>query len=219
MQPLINLVLSAWHKGAEIDLDGIGYGRIHWGNKRDIKRECSSYYRLLSGLAAVTNSKSAFEVGTHWGGSALSIYRGLQHNSDKATVVTVDITTESDNFIPAFNGHSITKLVGDANSQEVVSAVTTLLPTADFMFIDAAHAMMPTLSTFAIYEARLRPRVIAFDDIQFNDEMRSFWQVIRKGFGTLSIDVSDFLPEARDRKCGFGILVLPRAAPDLLSSV
>lgn len=208
MQNLQEFVERAWRVGGEIDLDGIGYGRIHWGNRQDIKLVPSSYYRLLAGLAAITGSRSAFEVGTHWGGSTLAIYRGLQRNATEPKVVTVDITKESDNFIPKFKDVDIIKVVGDANCTQTVVEIKKHLEKVDFLYVDAAHVALPTLSTFVIYNALLAPKIAVFDDIQLSDEMKAFWSVIRNGFPNASVNVSDFLPEARGRECGFGILLL-----------
>ena len=46
------LVRRAWSEGQAIDLHGIGYGRIHWGNERDIHAEPFPYYHFLAGLVS-----------------------------------------------------------------------------------------------------------------------------------------------------------------------
>jgi predicted O-methyltransferase YrrM len=211
VQHLIGLAEAAWTAGSEIDLDGIGYGRIHWGNKTDVKHEPSSYYKFLAGLASVSGSETALEIGTHWGGSTLSIKRGLERNSTDARVITIDITNESDNFIPRFADKNIIKIVGDANRQEVASEVFSMIPSVDFMYIDAAHTLLPTLINYAVYVTRLRPKLVVFDDINLNPEMRAFWEVVQSGFSEFSINVSDHIPEVRDGSCGFGILLFPKA--------
>ena len=49
--PLEQVVQHAWAIGQTIDLAGIGYGRIHWGNFRDIHTDPFPYYFFLAGLA------------------------------------------------------------------------------------------------------------------------------------------------------------------------
>src|SRR4051794_7653202 len=74
-----DVVRDAWSAGASVSLDGIGYGRINWDNEQDIVTDASDwpYYQFLAGLAMLLDAKSALEIGTHWGGSARALARGM----------------------------------------------------------------------------------------------------------------------------------------------
>jgi len=75
---LRRLVELDWQAGQLIDLTGVGYGRIHWGNLTDISTPTVPYYQFLAGLAAFIEAETALEIGTHWGGSAVAILRGMR---------------------------------------------------------------------------------------------------------------------------------------------
>jgi hypothetical protein len=202
-----NFVRNAWDAGASVPLGGIGYGRKHWDDEKEIVTDASDwpYYRLLAGTAVLLGATSALEIGTHWGGSARSIARGMRDGK----VITIDITTESDAVLPACpESNRIHKIVGDANSLEVVEQVQKSLRRADMLFIDAAHLGLPTLLNFSLYSGLLHPRAVLFDDIRLNNEMRRFWSVIRKAYPDRSIDCLDVLPGIRQENVGFGLVLL-----------
>lgn len=202
-------VRRIWEVGQEINLTGAAYGRVHWHNETDIETHPYGYYHTLAGTAAVSGSKTALEIGTHWGGSAVSIIRGLQRNDPDARLTTVDVTTESDNYLPAMNERGITKVVGNANTLEVIEAIQADLPSADLLYIDADHFALSTLLNLSIYQTLLRPKLALFDDIAFNDSMREFWRMVRKAYPDQSIDCAEVEPATRNPwpPSGFGLIV------------
>lgn len=218
MGRLQDFVIKAWEAGGKIDLTGVGYGRIHWGDRKEVKTVPSSYYQLLAGIAHISDSKSALEIGTHWGGSTMAIKRGLDLNSKSAKLVTVDITSESDNYLTQFKDDNIIKIVGDANTSGIASQVRSNLDSADILYIDAAHTCVPTLASFAIYTTSLSAKICIFDDVALNQEMRQFWSYIENGFGEYCADISKFLPQARTKDVGFGVVVMPKFAESILQS-
>jgi hypothetical protein len=203
------LVERAWQIGQQVDLTGVGYGRIHWDNLTDVSPEAPPYYRFLAGLAAAIGATTAFEIGTHWGGSAVAILRGMRSHSPEAKVVTIDITTESDNYLPKLReARNIVKIVGDANKRETIELVLTQLPAVDLLYVDADHTALPTLLNFAIYSTLLRPKVAVFDDITFSDSMREFWRIVETVLPKQSINCSVVEPAIRGEP-GFGLVAWP----------
>jgi cephalosporin hydroxylase len=210
-------VRDAWKAGASVPLDGIGYGRKHWDNQQDIESDSSEwpYYRFLAGIAVLLRAKRALDIGTHWGGSARSMARGMK---GRGKVVTIDISTESDAVLPSCpESSAIQKIVGDANSLEVIEQVGMALNSADILYIDADHRALPTLLNFSIYASLLRPKVAVFDDIRLNEDMARFWQMIRKAYPDRSIDCVDVEPTKpyagwdywiRQPEVGFGVVLL-----------
>ena len=55
--PMEAIVKDAWREGQSVDLTGIGYGRVHWGNFKDINNHPSPYYQFLSGLVRLIGAR------------------------------------------------------------------------------------------------------------------------------------------------------------------
>lgn len=204
------LIRAAWEEGQSIDLQGVGYGRIHWRNQRDISTEPLGYYHTLAGFASVIKAQTVLEIGTHWGGSSAALVRGMSRHSSDPLVVTVDITTESDQFLPHSPERTIIKLVGNAHSIEVVRAAQQHLFRADMMFVDADHVALSTLENFCVYETLFQPKLVLFDDILLNEEMRTFWSILTSAFPDHTANCAEIEPRTRHPvECGFGMWVSP----------
>src|SRR5438067_11673344 len=91
--PLPEIVLEVWRHRNEFNLDGVGYGRAHWGNFSDIIAGPSDYYFFLAAMVYLTSSRRVVEIGTHHGGSARALCAGLQDPS-VSRIVTFDINDE-----------------------------------------------------------------------------------------------------------------------------
>lgn len=219
MLDLANIVRRAWERGANIGLDGVGYGRIHWDDKTKIATNPLQYYRTLAGFAALSRARTALEIGTHWGGSGIAIVRGMtaSHGAD-ARLVTIDITTESDNYLPNMpEAPQVKKIVGDANKSEVIKQALAELTRADFLYVDADHSEMPTLLNFCIYNSLLCPNLALFDDIMLTDGMKAFWNTMQAAYPEHTINCVDVIAETRGPapQCGFGLFVAPAFAGTL----
>ncbi|WP_319772081.1 class I SAM-dependent methyltransferase [Breoghania sp.] len=204
------VVKNAWEAGKEINLDGIGYGRIHWGNRTDIKDNPPPYYFFLAGLVRRYGFKRILEIGTHWGGATRAMATGVRAGLD-AQIVTVDITTESDGKLDAFP--QIRKIVGDANSEKTFDEILDAFGSApiDLVYIDAAHLTAPTLASFSLYSAALKPKLIVFDDITLNDKMKEAWRLISASLpSTAYINAAEVIREIRPTGDGFGVVRPPR---------
>src|SRR5579884_3165402 len=68
-----DIVREAWALRTSFDLKNVAYGRIHWGNERDIRTEPFPYYYFLAGIVKLTRAERVVEIGTHQGGSARAL--------------------------------------------------------------------------------------------------------------------------------------------------
>ncbi len=207
-EPIADIVRSSYAVGKTIDISTIGYGRVHWGNRKDVLDTPVPYYYLLAGMVRRHKLNRIFEIGTHWGGATRAMYLGMD-NPAAGKVVTVDITTESDNRLHAYP--DITKIVGEGNTEPVYDKVMEAFggQPIDIMYIDADHAMMPTVISYSIYVAALKPRFVVLDDVTWNEGMRKAWKVIQQSVAPDdSINAFDVDPSIRpspDRP-GFGVV-------------
>ena len=206
--PLENVVRSAWEVGKTIDLAGIGYGRIHWGNLKDVRPEPVPYYFFLAGLARLCGAMRICEIGTHSGGSARALRRGM--SSTQADLVTIDMTEISDPQLVGERG--IRKIVGDAGSPAVIDAVREHFGAQrgiDVLFIDSDHQMKPTLDQYRAYVSALQPRFVVLDDIAINQGMAEAWRLVCEGVPTgEAVNVADIEPRARSKSSSLGLMRL-----------
>jgi len=120
---------------------------------------------------------------------------------EELKLVTVDLTEESNNFLPNQSERPmIHKIVGDANSSEVIRQISEEFgeKPVDLVYIDADHSELPTFLNFAIYATLLKPKVVICDDIELTESMRSFWRLAKScATPELAVNVVDFLPVVR----------------------
>jgi hypothetical protein len=202
---LEEIIRAAWTVGRSIDLSNAVYGPAHWKDGAQFSDVTFPYYSFLAGLVRHQNCLRIFEIGSHYGGSCLSMLQGA--DSDQIKVVTIDIT----DLNPALHTVAgITKLVGDANSEALIkqSLLTVDDEPIDLLYVDADHRFLPTITGVALYSLLLKPRFVVIDDIALNPGMRTMWNVIRAACGGAAIDCVDVIPEIRARECGFGLVKL-----------
>lgn len=205
---LPDIVHQAWDVGSKIVLDGIGYGRIHWGNNKDIKTTPGNHYYFLAGLVKAFDCSRILEIGTHCGGSTRSMREGFS-NQDDSLIVTLDITRESNKYLRGLN--NVVKIVGDSNKPKIVEKVLDALggQTIDLLLVDADHKFVSATSNFAIYTALLRPKLVCLDDITLSDEMKRSWEhvcsMVPEGD---AVNTVDLIPEVRPGNPGFGCVVM-----------
>jgi cephalosporin hydroxylase len=219
--PLITEKLERiWQYGQDVDLTGVGYGRIHWDNEIDIWDFPVPYYYFLAGWCRLFRARRVLEIGTHWGGSAVSMARGMARGSpmgEELKLVTLDVTEESNNFFPNQSENSmIHKIVGEAKSPSTIRKTAEAFAgeAVDLVYIDADHSEMPTFLNFAIYATLLKPRVVICDDIELSDTMRSFWSLAKLcSAPQFAVNVVDYVPAVRatvtgEPSPGFGYMRL-----------
>jgi hypothetical protein len=205
------LIVDAWEVGKQADLSGVGYGRIHWGNREDIADNPLSYYAFLYGIAASLGATRTIEIGTHWGGSAVAMMRGMLRTTTDPILVTIDVTNESDNFLPHQpESRYIVKLVGDAAEGSLVERVQSTIPSAELIYIDAWKDPEPIVSAVKLYSEMFAPKAIVLDDIRLTDSLSRAWSELQSAFRGRAVDCSEVISEIRPQKThpGFGLIDL-----------
>jgi plasmid stability protein len=221
LDDLTSLVRTAWGVGRTIDLPGIGYGRIHWGNQTDVVSHPYPYYHFLAGLVRVTGARRILEIGTHSGGSIRAMKEGLSAPQG-AVLVTVDTSNESDPYLSS--EPLVKKIQGDALTEGTFGQVVEQFPDrrCDLLYVDATHDFWPTLQPLALYVFALRPRLVVMDDITLNPGMQALWALIRnsmpEGRTLNATEVEPAIRPAGAMRPGFG-LFRPNESEDAPTSV
>jgi hypothetical protein len=200
---LSEMVREAWEMGQAMALDGIGYGPAHWKGE-GFHADPLPYYYFLAGLAHTQGCRRICEVGTHYGGSCLSMLRGA---GPEAEILTVDIS----DINPAIaKTTGVTKLTGDANCAAIIKTAVLHFggQPIDLLYVDADHRFTPTLTSLGLYCLLLRPRLVVVDDVALNPQMRTLWSVLTAAYGASTANCTDIVCDIRDRAVGFGLLKL-----------
>lgn len=201
------LVARAWDSGQQLDLEGIGYGRIHWGNFKEVSTKPSPYYYFLAGLVKEAGVRCVLEIGTHSGGSALAMQKGFGDAS--GLIVTVDVTKASDKTLKSHS--NIVKVRGDSNKPKVVDHILDAFGgrQVDMLFIDGDHKFYPGLLNYSVYTTLLRPKLVCLDDITLNEEMRRLWSFLSASVPEgRAINAAEAIPDIRPGTPGFGLIML-----------
>jgi Methyltransferase domain len=204
--PLDQIIINAWTSGQDIDLSSVGYGPAHWKGGDRFLTKPEPYYHFLAGLVRSQGYKRIFEIGTHYGGSALAMLRGVA-NKDSAKILTIDVTDLNREIRTIPN---VTKFIGDANTERAVKTAVAYFGNEpiDLLFVDADHHFLPTITNLGIYIMLLRPCMIAIDDIMLNSSMKSMWDILRVTQRNDAVNCVDISPQIRSRSCGFGLIRL-----------
>jgi hypothetical protein len=207
---MTDIVTAAWSMRDKIDLTGIGYGRISWGNGQDVITDPFPYYFFLAGMVRLTGASHIAEVGTHQGGSAKAMAAGLGDRPGK--IVTFDVKNEGVNSI---GEHPVVKpFQCDANGEQAYRVCLHEFGgnKIDFAYIDTEHRFWPTVISAILYGEMLAADFMVLDDITLNDEMKEFWALIRQRYGDdNTIDASVLYPQIRmsgEPRPGFGVVRL-----------
>jgi hypothetical protein len=200
------LVRESWEVGQAIDLEGVGYGRVHWGNFKDIKKTASPYYHFLAGLVKHLGIRRVLEIGTHSGGSAVAMEKGFVDGD--GLIVTVDITKESDRYLSSHP--SIIKVRGDANKEKVVYNVLDALDwqPVDLLFIDGDHKFFPALLNYSMFATLVSPCIVCLDDILLNAQMTRLWELLSRSVPSgCAVNAAEIVSAIRPGTPGFGCIV------------
>jgi Methyltransferase domain len=206
------LVEDAWTLRSEFDLSNVAYGKVHWGDMKQIVTTPFSYYFFLAGIARLTQARRIVEVGTHQGGSTRALASGFV-DPENSRLVTFDVT---DHGARMFKGHqSIRAYTLDANSEAAFGACLREFgePRIDLAFIDSTHDFWTTLRSFSLYAATLECRVVVLDDITLNESMAHLWELLRKRYGKgntiAATEVDPAIRVGDGTRVGFGIVRIP----------
>lgn len=199
-------VLRAYEHGLTINLDHCVYGPATGGNRGYID-ETMSYYRLLAGHCALTKARIVMEVGTHYGGSTLALLSGIKAGgAADPLLVTMDVTDLNRERLA--QEPEIHKIIGDSTELSFVAALASDLPSRDIdlLYIDALKDPGFVLTTlYNVHAIGVRPRCVILDDVQTNDEMRRFWDLL-EAEEPLAFLLSRDFPHIRRPDMGYGII-------------
>jgi len=194
--PLSDIIASAWDRRSQFNLEGVGYGRSHWGDFTEIVQTPAPYYFFLAAMAWLTSSRRIVEVGTHDGGSARALCAGFRDRSN-SRLVTFDVT---DNGAKLLADHSVIRaFTMDGNSEAAFDVCIREFgdPNVDLVYIDAEHRFWPTLLSFLVYGLSLSANFVIIDDIKLNTEMQNFWNLVQNKFGENAVDASSVIGDIR----------------------
>lgn len=217
--PIAELVADAWELRTQFDLATVGYGKVHWGDMREVLTTPFSYYYFLAGIARLSSARRIVEVGTHQGGSTRALAAGLA-DPGRSKVVTFDVTDFGSRM---FEGHSTIRAhTIDANSEAAFDVCVREFgePKIDLAFIDTTHEFWTTLQSFMLYAEMIQCPLIVVDDITLNERMSRLWSLITLRYGsTNTIDATEVHPEIRvgggGTRPGFGVVRIgPRGGTD-----
>lgn len=198
---LESIIGEAWYRGNCINLTGVGYGPAHWSTD-EIVDSPYDYYYLLAGLVNITNVANIIEIGTHYGGSALAMSKGLSQY-DNSKILTFDVT---DIGINKFKDHRVIKACQlNANTELAYNKSLKEFDTIDLLFIDSYHEYWTTFLSLQIYTSFM-PSWVIIDDITLNDDMKKLWDKAVDRYGAKNcINATTVIPEFRPM-AGFGII-------------
>lgn len=200
-QYLKEICEQAMKAGKQIDLSDCPYG--------DTTGSCSfvdrptGYYFFLSGFVMTQRLTHILEIGTNYGGSIMSISRGL-HKDDiaRSRLLTVDIVRKNEKGFKKYP--HINRIHGDSLDEKVVKKVTASFDRdIDLLYIDSLHEYEHTKENINIYTDKLNPSYVIMDDIRQCDDMKKLWNELKQKFGGNAFDASEI---SMRKGAGFGII-------------
>ncbi len=201
MKRLAEIYEAAMKEGRKIDLTGCNYGETD-GCAKFIGRP-TNYYYFLAGFVKTQRLRYILEIGTHFGGSIMSMARSMRNwDARRSRIVTVDISRKNEEGFK--NYPRIKRLQGDSTSGEIVEELTgTFNKPIDLLYIDSLHEYDHAKRNIEIYSRMLKPKYIILDDIRLSGAMQRLWSEMLDRFGENASDIS--LVVGR-REAGFGII-------------
>ena len=191
--------------GRKIDLTGCNYG-LQRRTGVFINKPVSYYY-FLAGFVSSQRLSYILELGTHFGGSIMSMSRGLREDVvSESRLVTVDKNMEN---IEGFNNYPhIRRIHGDILNPDVLHKVTGEFDRPiDLLFIDTSHKYEHVKEVINLYAHLLKPRFMILDDIFLNDSMKSLWSEMEEEFGDRVFDATQVSRRGRGDSIGFGVIL------------
>ena len=192
---------QAMRIGMDIDLSDCPYGETT-GPCSFLGRP-TNYYFFLAGLVRLQNLKYVLEIGTNYGGSIMSISKGLRESDIAGSrLVTIDIVRKNDEGFAKYP--HIKRIQGDSLSEEAIrKTVKSFDKDIDLIYIDSIHEYEHTKENIDIYAGKLNPSYVVLDDIRQCDGMKRLWSELKSKFKEDVFDVSDI---SIRKGAGFGII-------------
>lgn len=187
--------------GTGIDLSDCPYGETT-GPCSFIRRP-TNYYFFLAGFVRSQRLTRILEIGTNYGGSVMSISKGL-HEDDitGSRLVTIDTIRKNNERFKRYP--HIRRIQGNSLDEKVVEkAVGSFDKKIDLVYIDSVHEYEHTKKNINIYTNKLHPRYVILDDIRQCNGMRRLWEELRTKFKDNAFDASDI---SIRKGAGFGVI-------------
>jgi cephalosporin hydroxylase len=200
---LKNICERAINEGQKLDLRGCCYGEpTGWIGPPS--KTPNKYYYFLAGLVRSQHLCNILDIGTHFGGSIMSMAKGLHKECiTRSRLVTVDIACKNEEKFK--NYPYIKRVEGDATKQKVIKKITeSFRGKIDLIYIDSDHKYEHVKTVIYVYANRLRPKYIVLDDILLNNSMKRLWKELKKKFKDRAYDVSKL--GIRKDNVGFGVI-------------
>ncbi len=201
MASLEDICELAMKEGKKIDLSDCPYGETT-GSCSFINRP-AKYYYFLAGFVKSLGLTTILEIGTNYGGSIMSMSRGIPDDSKKnSCLVTVDVFTKNvDGFMKY---PQVKRIEGDSLDENVIKKVGGLFKgTIDLIYLDAVHEYKHTRDNIELYSKLLNPRYLILDDIRLSGDMERLWEELREEYGNEAFDASEV---SIRRGAGFGVV-------------
>ena len=192
---------QAMNVGKTIDLSDCPYGETT-GPSSFIARP-TNYYYFLAGFARSENLTQILEIGTNYGGSIMSISKGLNKiDTQTSRLVTVDIISKNDTGFKKYS--NIKRIEGNSLDEEIIKKIVgSFDKEIDLVYIDSVHEYIHTKKNINIYADKLNPRYVILDDIRQCDDMKKLWKELVEKFGHNAFDASDV---SIRKGAGFGVI-------------
>lgn len=202
---LKNICQQAIVVGRQIDLTGCRYYGEPVNQESFSTKEPQTYYYLLAGLVRILHLTNILELGTYYGGSIISMSRGLsEQDIANSRLVSIDVNYKNAEELKKYP--NIKRIQGDIISLKVLNEATkSFSRNIDLLFLDAGHSYWHVKTSLYAYANRLRPKYIIIDDIFLNSSIKKMWQELAMHFKGRAYDISEIID--REGKVGIGIII------------
>lgn len=208
---LRSLVAAAYRTGGGIDTAHCLYAPA--GEAVGSAGVSMPYYRLLAGLARLTQPRLIVEIGTFFGGSTLAFAAGLD---GEARILTVDPVRHPNPGLDA--DPRIERLTASALDADGMAQIAAAIGDRriDILYVDALKDGDFVLDTLAAF-APFRPRLIVLDDIVANESIEAGWDRLVARYPDRTLAVCDLLEGVRNIEFDMGVILADDGLADDLA--
>lgn len=180
---------------AQIDFVDYGTGKKNgWRALSELAANTAKnakYSRLLYRLVKAVKPQYALELGTGTGITALYQALALNPETPLHTIEGSPKLSEVAQFNAEQCGLDQNIVFHAGTFESVLPDLLSNMPRVDYAYIDGNHSYQPTLHYFDMLMPKLHPNsVLVFDDINWSEEMKNAWAVIKNHKNvSVSIDI------------------------------